>query len=90
MNPTGMANWLTRSALKLSPKEYELLDYFAANTGRALSRDEIMDAVWGYDARVTTRSIDRFVTTLRKKIETDPQAPEHIETIREFGYRFRK
>jgi len=46
-----------------------------------------MDEVWGYEARVTSRSIDRFVTTLRKKIETDPLA-QHIETIREFGYRF--
>jgi len=71
----------------LSPKEYGLLEYFCNHPGRALSRDDIMDEVWGYEARVTSRSIDRFVTTLRKKIETDPLA-QHIETIREFGYRF--
>lgn len=74
--------------VELSPKEYGLLDYFCDRAGRALSRDEIMDEVWGYDSRVTNRSIDRFVTNLRKKIETDPRHP-HIETIREFGYRFR-
>ena len=72
----------------LSPKEYGLLDYFCQRAGRALSRDEIMDEVWGYDSRVTSRSIDRFVTNLRKKIETDPDHPR-IETIREYGYRFR-
>ena len=72
----------------LSPKEYGLLDYFCQRAGRALSRDEIMDEVWGYDSRVTSRSIDRFVTNLRTKIETDPGHPR-IETIREYGYRFR-
>jgi len=72
----------------LSPTEYGLLACFVGHIGRALSRDEIMDEVWGYDARVTSRSIDRFVTTLRKKIERDPSHPQHIQTIREFGYRF--
>lgn len=76
------------TGVELSPKEYGLLDYFCRRAGRALSRDEIMDAVWGYDSRVTSRSIDRFVTNLRKKIETDPGHPR-IETIREYGYRFR-
>ncbi len=77
------------AAVALSPREYELLDYFASRAGRALSRERIMDDVWGYESRVTSRTIDRFVTTLRKKIETDPAHPWHIETIREFGYRFR-
>lgn len=72
----------------LSPTEYRLLLYLASHPGRALSRETIMDEVWGYDARVTTRSIDRFVTTLRRKIESDPGEP-WIETIREYGYRFR-
>jgi len=76
-------------AVALSPKEYALLACFLDHAGRALSRDDIMDAVWGYDARVTSRTIDRFVTTLRKKIEPDPTRPRFIETIREFGYRFR-
>jgi DNA-binding response OmpR family regulator len=75
--------------VELSPKEFGLLDCFTAHPGRALSRDTIMDEVWGYDSRVTSRTIDRFVTTLRKKIEPDPARPRHIETIREFGYRFR-
>ncbi len=72
----------------LSPKEFELLAYFAANPGRALSRDTIMTNVWGYDVSVTPRSIDRFVNALRNKIERNPTDPQHIKTIREFGYKF--
>ena len=73
--------------IKLSPKEYDLLAYLIEHAGEALSRQRIMDGVWGYDARVTFRSIDRFITTLRKKIESEPG--QHIETIREYGYRFK-
>ncbi|MEM8952550.1 MAG: response regulator transcription factor [Verrucomicrobiota bacterium] len=74
--------------VELSPKEYDLLEYMAGRPGRALSRDMIMNTVWGYDAVVTERSIDRFVTALRKKIETNPRVPEFIQTVRGFGYRF--
>ncbi len=72
----------------LSPKEFELLRFFASRPGQALSRDLIMTSVWGYDAMVTTRSIDRFVNALRNKIEPDPTEPKHIRTVREFGYKF--
>jgi two-component system response regulator RegX3 len=47
-----------------------------------------MASVWGYGSMVTPRSIDRFVNTLRNKIEPDPAAPRHIRTVREFGYKF--
>jgi two-component system response regulator RegX3 len=47
-----------------------------------------MTSVWGYDAMVTPRSIDRFVNALRNKIEPDPTEPKHIRTVREFGYKF--
>ena len=76
-------------SVPLSPKEYALLCCFTDHPGRALSRDHIMEQAWGYDARVSSRRIDRFATTLRKKIEIDPANPRFIETIREFGYRFR-
>jgi DNA-binding response OmpR family regulator len=72
----------------LSPKEFELLRFFASRPGQALSRDLIMTSVWGYDAMVTPRSIDRFVNALRNKIEPDPTEPKHIRTVREFGYKF--
>jgi len=74
--------------IELSPREYDLLLFFANNPGRALSRDQIMNAVWGYGSMVTPRSIDRFVTGLRKKIEPDPKHPSHIHTVRELGYKF--
>jgi len=74
--------------VKLSPKEFKLLHFFLQNEGRALSRDAIMNSVWGYDSQVTSRSIDRFVTTLRNKLESDPAQPQFIHTIRELGYKF--
>jgi DNA-binding response OmpR family regulator len=84
------ARRLTRKGkeIELSPKEFNLLEYFVKKPGRALTRDEILNAVWGYDCVVTSRSIDRFVTTLRNKIEPDPARPIYIHTIRQIGYRF--
>jgi DNA-binding response OmpR family regulator len=72
----------------LTPKEYRLLGYFLDRPGRALTRDDIMDSVWGSDILVTSRSVDRCIATLRAKIETDPHRPRHIRTIRDIGYRF--
>ena len=74
--------------IKLSPKEFRLLEYFLQNPGRALTRDNILNAVWGYNCFTGTRSIDRFITTLRNKIEPDPHNPTFIHTIREIGYKF--
>jgi DNA-binding response OmpR family regulator len=84
------ARRLTRKGkeIELSPKEFDLLEFFVKKPGRALTRDEILNAVWGYDCVVTSRSIDRFVTTLRNKIEPDPGLPTFIHTIRQIGYRF--
>jgi len=74
--------------IKLSPKEFKLLELFVKRPGRALTRDEILNLVWGYDSFVGSRSIDRFVTTLRNKIEPDPHNPVYIHTVREIGYKF--
>ncbi|MFC1603405.1 response regulator transcription factor [Planctomycetota bacterium] len=74
--------------IKLSPKEFKLLEFFVKKPGRALTRDDILNTVWGYDCYVGPRSIDRFVTTLRNKIEPDPHNPTFIHTIREIGYKF--
>ncbi len=72
----------------LSPKEFSLLEFFLKREGRALTRDEILNQVWGYETYVTNRSVDRFITTLRNKIEPDPQNPTFIRTIRQIGYKF--
>ena len=66
----------------LTPREFDLLAFLAKNVGRALTRDEILRAVWGYSIIVTARSVDRCITTLRNKIESDPHHPRLIKTIR--------
>jgi DNA-binding response OmpR family regulator len=72
----------------LTTKEFRLLEFFASRPGRALTRDQILDAVWGNDIIVNDRSVDRCVTTLRAKIEPDAHHPMFIQTIRDIGYRF--
>jgi DNA-binding response OmpR family regulator len=74
--------------IPLTPKESRMLEHFVRRPGRALTRDDIMTAVWGTSIIVTSRSVDRCVTTLRAKIEPDPQRPVYIHTIRDIGYRF--
>jgi len=76
------------AVIDLTAKEYALLAYFASRPGCALSRDVILNAVWGSSVFVTPRSIDRCVATLRSKIEPDPHNPTFVHTIREIGYRF--
>jgi DNA-binding response OmpR family regulator len=74
--------------VELTAKEFGLLAYFAARVGRAMARNDILDAVWGNSVTVTPRSVDRCVTTLRAKIEANPREPVFIQTIRDIGYRF--
>jgi DNA-binding response OmpR family regulator len=74
--------------VELTAKEFRLLEFFAKRAGRALTRDSILEAVWGDEVIVTDRSVDRCVTTLRGKIEADPRSPRFIHTIRDIGYRF--
>ncbi|MCP4707921.1 MAG: response regulator transcription factor, partial [Planctomycetes bacterium] len=84
------AHTLSRNGeeIKLTPKEYDVLELFLQKVGRALTRDEILNRVWGFDCFVTPRSIDRFINALRKKIEDDVQKPRFIRTVREIGYKF--
>ena len=65
-----------------------MLEFFVKRCGRALTRESILDAVWGQEVIVTDRSVDRCVTTLRGKVEPDPHNPVFIKTIRDIGYRF--
>jgi len=70
--------------VELTPKELGLLTLFVKQPGRALTRDQILNAVWGYDIIVTQRSVDRCINSLRNKLGN----PDYIQTIREIGYRF--
>ena len=79
---------LFRRGIEVSPKEFRLLDFFARNSGRALTREKILNGVWGEDLMVTDRSVDRCINTLRNKVEPDLEHPRYIKTIRDVGYRF--
>lgn len=74
--------------IELTAKEFQLLEFFVTRPGRALTRDDILNHVWGHAVVVTPRSIDRCVATLRAKIEADSSQPTYIQTIRNVGYRF--
>jgi len=74
--------------ISLTPKEFELLVYFVERDGRVLSRDAILNHVWGYDYASETRIVDIHISHLREKIEVDPKHPQLIRTVRGFGYEF--
>jgi DNA-binding response OmpR family regulator len=75
-------------AVKLTPAEYNLLTFFLQNPDRPLTRDRILNSVWGYESYPTTRTVDAHVVKLRQKLEVDPTAPRHFLTVHSVGYRF--
>jgi DNA-binding response OmpR family regulator len=81
---------ITRSGaeIKLTPAEYNLLTYFLQNSDRPLTRDMILNSVWGYEFFPNTRTVDAHVAKLRQKIEEDSNAPRHLLTVHGVGYRF--
>jgi two-component system alkaline phosphatase synthesis response regulator PhoP len=72
----------------LTLKEVMLLKLLAENEGEVISRDRILDAVWGYDIYPTTRTVDNFILRLRKYFEPEPHRPVHFHTLRGAGYKF--
>jgi two-component system, OmpR family, alkaline phosphatase synthesis response regulator PhoP len=76
------------NAVDLSAREFQLLRYFIDHCGEVLSREAILNGVWGYDAMPSTRTIDTHVNWLRQKLEDNPHHPKHIVTIYGVGYRF--
>ncbi len=74
--------------IQFSAKEYEILHFFIQHDDEIVSRDMLLDEVWGYDVFPTTRTVDNYILNLRKKIEIDPTQPKHILTIHKSGYRF--
>src|SRR5262249_10852178 len=74
--------------VKVSAREFKLLRYFIENIGTTISREELLSAVWGYNAMVFTRTVDVHVAWLRQKIEPDPRHPRYIHTLYGHGYRF--
>lgn len=74
--------------LDMKPREFSLLALLAANKGRAFTRNQILERLWGHDYIGDSRTVDVHVRWLREKIETDPSKPRRIVTIRGLGYRF--
>jgi len=74
--------------IDLSAREFQLLRFFIEHRGTVLSREVILNEVWGYDAMPTTRTIDTHITWLRQKLEKNPKFPQYILTIHGFGYKF--
>jgi len=75
-------------ALDFSSKEFELLKYFLCHPGEALSRDRLLEDVWGYDRFPTTRTVDAHIVRLRQKVEPKPEEPRFILTVHGTGYKF--
>lgn len=79
---------LSGDELRLKPREFDLLALFMRNPGRAFTRDQILERLWGHDYIGDVRTVDVHVRWLREKIEAEPSAPTRIITIRGVGYRF--
>lgn len=75
-------------ALDLSPREFKLLKYFLEHRGEVITRDQLLDAVWGYDGFPLTRTVDMHIAKLRHKIEDSPADPHFIITVHRAGYKF--
>ncbi len=88
INTTRHEVTLQDEAIPLKPKEYELLLFFAEHHGQMLSREHILERVWGWDYIGDSRTVDVHIRWLRKKIEKEPSKPERLITIRGGGYRF--
>jgi two-component system, OmpR family, alkaline phosphatase synthesis response regulator PhoP len=74
----------------LTKTEFDLLKYLISRPGHVFSRQALLNAVWGFDYYGTDRTVDRFITVLRKKVEDDPSSPRHIITVHGAGYRFER
>jgi two-component system phosphate regulon response regulator PhoB len=88
LDRTARRVYLGEKEVSLTSTEYNLLEYFLTHPGRAYSRDQLLEAVWGEQRYVTPRTVDVHVRRLREQIEEAPDNPQYLTTVRGFGYRF--
>ena len=88
LDRTARRVYLEEREISLTSTEFNLLEYFLTHPGRAYSRDQLLEAVWGEQRYVTPRTVDVHVRRLREQIEDQPDAPRYLTTVRGFGYRF--
>jgi DNA-binding response OmpR family regulator len=74
--------------VEMTPQEFKILKYFAQNPERVISRDQLLNEVWGYNCYPTTRTVDNHILKLRQKLEKDPEHPTHFRTVHGVGYKF--
>jgi DNA-binding response OmpR family regulator len=79
-----------KKPVKLSSREFEVLQYLIQHTGGVVTRERFLNDVWGYEQYPTTRTVDNYILSLRKKLEDSPAKPRHILTVYTSGYRFMK
>lgn len=75
-------------ALELSPREFKMMKYFVEHRGEVVTRDQLLDHVWGYEGLPLTRTVDMHIAKLRQKIEDTPSDPRHVITVHRVGYKF--
>ncbi len=75
-------------AITLSVKEFQIIKFFIQHSGEVVSREMLLDNIWGYETYPTTRTVDNYILNIRKAIEDDPSKPKHIQTIHTVGYKF--
>jgi DNA-binding response OmpR family regulator len=74
--------------LEMTRKEFQVLRLLASRAGEVVTRDELLNEVWGYESYPTTRTVDNHIATLRTKLESDPGEPQHLRTVHGVGYKF--
>jgi DNA-binding response OmpR family regulator len=81
---------ITRGGEKITvtAKEFKTLEFLTKNAERTISRDELLDKVWGYQDYPCTRTVDNHMMRLRQKLESDPSHPSHLLTVHGLGYKF--
>jgi len=79
---------LKEKIISLTPKEFELLQLFASNPGKAFSRQELLEKIWGYQFEGYDHTVNSHINRLRNKIEEDPSNPSYLKTVWGVGYRF--
>jgi two-component system response regulator RegX3 len=88
LDPDRFEVQVTGMEVRLTRKEFDLLEFLMTNAGRALTRESLIDRVWGSDYFGDTRTLDVHMKRLRSKLEEDPHRPRHLLTVRGVGYRF--
>ena len=83
-----MEAFVNNNEIKLTKKQFAILEYFIHNDGKVVHRHDLLNNIWGYDKTPSTRTVDTFILEIRKKIEENPSNPKHIVSISGVGYKF--